>query len=62
MHQIQLSDDDTWAYTQAMGAVASARFALDRLVQQILAKHGVDPKTPHQIDGNVLTVAEDPNA
>jgi len=57
MKQIQLSDDDAWAHTQALGDLASARFRLESLQRQILERHGVQP--PFQIDGSVLTATEE---
>lgn len=62
MKQIQLTDHDALTYATAVGDLSASKFNLTETVRRILAAHGVDPQTPHQFDGNVLTVMEAPDA
>lgn len=57
--QIKLTDDQALAHAHAVGAVSLARAEFSRVVVDILSDYDLDPQTPHQIDGNVLTVVED---
>lgn len=62
MRQIHLTDQEALDYATAVGDLSASKFNLSETVKRLLAVHGVDPATPHQIDGTVLTVMEAPNA
>ncbi len=48
----KLTDDEAWQYTQALGALATARYQLNQVTLELLDRYGVG--APFQVDGNTL--------